>query len=79
MNQNSFLILGLIIVVLSSTFLVRAHIPINRIWILLGIVTMLFFIGISLRNGNSSISSTDEVKGVLTRGEPTVLMFYSDY
>ena len=40
---------------------------------------MLFFIGISLRNGNSSISSTDEVKGVLTRGEPTVLMFYSDY
>ena len=79
MNQNSFLLLGLIIVVLGSALFVRVNMPVNRILILVGIVTMLFFIGVSLRTGNSSISSTDDIKGILARGEPSVLMFYSNY
>lgn len=79
MNQNSFVLLSLIIVVVSSIFLVRVNVPFNKIWIIFGIVIILFFIGISFRSGNSSVSSTDEVKGMLQGGEPTVVMFYSDY
>ena len=79
LNQNSYVFLGLIIVVLSSLLLVRINLPFSKIFIFVGILAIIFSIGISLRNGNSSISSTGEVKATLHGGEPTVVMFYSDY
>ncbi len=79
LNQNSYVFLGLIIVVLSSLLLVRINLPFSKIFIFVGILAIIFSIGISFRNGNSSISSTGEVKATLHGGEPTVVMFYSDY
>ena len=79
LNQNSYVLLGLIIVVLSIPFLVRVNLPFSKVFIVIGLLALIFSIGINFRNGNSSISSVDEVKVMLHRGEPTVVMFYSDY
>ena len=79
LNQNSYVLLGLIIVVLSIPLLVRVNLPFSKVFIVIGLLVLIFSIGISFRNGNSSISSVDEVKVMLHRGEPTVVMFYSDY
>ena len=79
LNQNSYVLLGLIIVVLSIPFLVRVNLPFSKFFIVIGLLALIFSIGINFRNGNSSISSVDEVKVMLHRGEPTVVMFYSDY
>ena len=79
LNQNSYVLLGLIIVVSSIFLLVRINLPFSKVFVVVGILVIIFSVGISLRNGNSSISSIDEVKVMLDRGEPTVVMFYSDY
>ncbi len=79
LNQNSYVLLGLIIVVLSIPLLVRVNLPFSKVFIVVGLLVLIFSVGISFRNGNSSISSVDEVKVMLHRGEPTVVMFYSDY
>jgi len=79
LNQNSYVLLGLIIVVLSIPLLVRVNLPFSKVFIVVGLLVLIFSVGISFRNGNSSISSVDEVKVMVHRGEPTVVMFYSDY
>ena len=79
LNQNSYVLLGLIIVVSSVFLLVRVNLPFSKVFIVVGLLVLIFSVGISFRNGNSSISSVDEVKVMLHRGEPTVVMFYSDY
>ena len=79
LNQNSYVLLGLIIVVSSIFLLVRINLPFSKVFVVVGILVIIFSVGISFRNGNSSISSIDEVKVMLDRGEPTVVMFYSDY
>ena len=79
LNQNSYVLLSLIIVVSSIFLLVPVNLPFSKVFVVVGILVLIFSVGISFRNGNSSISSIDEVKVMLHRGEPTVVMFYSDY
>ncbi|MQF82744.1 hypothetical protein FIM02_01080 [SAR202 cluster bacterium AD-802-E10_MRT_200m] len=78
-NQNSYILITLILFVIGVVFVCRANTALARMMIISCILTPILLFGFLLKNGTSSVDSSEEVNQMVLDGQPTVLVFYSDY
>ena len=78
-NQNSYILIGLIFFALGAIFAFRVQTSLARMVIIVGILTPILLFGLMLKNGASSVDSSEKLDQIILNGQPTVLVFYSDY
>jgi hypothetical protein len=77
-NVNSFAILGTAALVGLALLLRLLRAP-RRAWLLCIVLALaLIAANLSLRTGDSSLSTSAQVEAALRSGKPTLLEFYSD-
>ena len=78
-NQNSYILIGLILFVIGAIFTFRVQTSLARMLIIGGIAIPILLFGLILKNGASSVESPEKLNQIILDGQPTVLVFYSDY
>ncbi|PZC41812.1 MAG: hypothetical protein DK302_001776 [Chloroflexi bacterium] len=78
-NQYSFIVVSVAVLVIFGTIIWRAFNPISAICAILVVLIILIVTFISLRQQDNSFLNIDEFNHVLESGQPLLIEFYSDY